>query len=265
MNDIIKRNNVKILGNGKQVVLFAHGFGGDQTAWRYVYKAFSQDYKVVLFDYVGSGNSDHSAYKPELYSSLRGFAQNILDICEALQLKDVIYVGHSVSGMIGLLAAVEKPSYFKKMVFLGPSARYLNDGGYVGGFERNDLDALFEMLDNNYLGFSKMMAPAIMGEKNSQENQDELTDSFCAADPEISKNFARVTLLSDHREKLPQLKVPSLTLQCMDDVMAPETAGQYIREHTPQNTYLEINTSGHCPHISAPEEVVKAINNYILN
>lgn len=265
MTDILKRNNVKIFGNGNQTILFAHGFGGDQTAWRYIYKNFTEDYRVILFDYVGSGNSDHSAYKPELYSSLRGFAQDILDICKELNLHDVYYVGHSVSGMIGLLAAIEEPSYFKKMVFIGPSARYLNDGDYIGGLEQSDLDALFEMLDSNYLGWSKMMAPAIMGEKNSQENQDELTDSFCAADPIISQNFAHVTLLSDTRNKLSKLKVPSLTVQCMDDVMAPESAGQYVSNHIPNNSYLEIDTSGHCPHISAPEEVIKVIKNYISN
>ena len=265
MTDIIKRNNVKIFGNGEKVILFAHGFGGDQTAWRYVFDAFTDDYKVILFDYVGTGNSDHSAYKPELYNSLRGFAQDVLDICKALQLNQVIYVGHSVSSMIGLLAALEKPEYFEKLVFLGPSARYLNDGDYIGGLERSDLDALFEMLDHNYLGFSQMMAPAIMGEKNTIEKQNELTDSFCAVDPAVSQNFARVTLLSDHRAKLPFLTVPSLTLQCMDDVMAPETAGQYIREHTPGNTYLELYTSGHCPHLSAPEAVIKAIKDYVQN
>ncbi|MEX8546972.1 MAG: alpha/beta fold hydrolase [Mucilaginibacter sp.] len=265
MTDIIKRNNVKIFGNGEKVILFAHGFGGDQTAWRYVFDAFTDDYKVILFDYVGTGNSDHSAYKPELYNSLRGFAQDVLDICKALQLNQVIYVGHSVSSMIGLLAALEKPEYFEKLVFLGPSARYLNDGDYIGGLERSDLDALFEMLDHNYLGFSQMMAPAIMGEKNTIEKQNELTDSFCAVDPAVSQNFARVTLLSDHRAKLPFLTVPSLTLQCMDDVMAPETAGQYIQKNTPGNTYLELYTSGHCPHLSSPEKVIKAIKDYIQN
>ncbi|MVN22477.1 alpha/beta fold hydrolase [Mucilaginibacter arboris] len=263
MTDILKRNNVKIFGNGKETILFAHGFGGDQKVWKYVYNAFTENYRVILFDYVGSGNSDHSAYKPELYNSLRGFAQDVLDICAALQLHQVIYVGHSVSSMIGLLAALEEPDYFQKLIFLGPSARYLNDGDYIGGLERSDLDGLFEMLDNNYLGFSQMMAPAIMGEKNSLEKQEELTESFIAADPAISQNFARVTLLSDHRHKLPFLTVPSLTVQCMDDVMAPETAGQYIHENTIGNIYLELHTSGHCPHLSAPEKVIKAIKDYI--
>jgi len=265
MTDILKRNNVKVFGTGGQTILFAHGFGGDQTAWRYVYNAFTENYRVILFDYVGSGNSEHSAYRPELYSSLKGFSQDVLDICKALQLQQVIYVGHSVSSMIGMLAAVEEPSYFKKMVFLGPSARYLNDGDYIGGLEKSDLDALFEMLDSNYLGWSRMMAPAIMGEKNPTEKQEELVDSFCAADPAISQNFARVTLLSDHRASLPALKVPSLIVQCMDDVMAPETAGQYVHKHTPGSTYLELHTSGHCPHLSAPQEVVKVIRDYVLN
>lgn len=267
MADILKKNNVKIYGSGEQTILFAHGFGGDQTAWKYVLNAFTDNYRVILFDYVGSGNSDHSYYKPELYSSLNGFAQDVLNVCAALNLHQIIYVGHSVSGMIGLLAALEKPEYFKKMVFLGPSARYLNDHdhGYIGGMDRSDLDGVFEMLDNNYLGFSRALAPAIMGEKNSVENQEELVESFSAADPAISQNFARVTLLSDNRAVLPEMTVPSLTLQCAEDVMAPETAGQYINQHTPHNTYLEIDATGHCPQISAPDTVVKAIYDYILN
>lgn len=265
MTDIIKRNNVKVFGTGEQTILFAHGFGSDQTSWKNVYNAFTKDYRVVLFDYVGTGNSDHSAYKPELYNSLSGFAQDVLDICKALQLEQVIYVGHSVSSMIGVLAAIKEPSYFKKLIFLGPSSCYLNDGDYTGGLERNDLDALFEVLDSNYLGFSRMMAPAIMGENNSVEKQEELVESFSAADPAVSQNFARVTLLSDHRNILPKLKVPSLTMQCRDDIMAPETAGQYIYQHTPGNTYLEIDATGHCPHLSAHEEVIKWIRNYILN
>ncbi len=265
MTDILKRNNVKIFGAGDQTILFAHGFGGDQTAWRYIYKTFTDRYRVILFDYVGTGNSDHSAYRPELYSSLNGFAQDVLDICEALNLHQVIYVGHSVSSMIGILAALEKPDYFKKLIFVGPSARYLNDGDYIGGLERSDLDGLFEMLDTNYLGFSRAMAPAIMGEKNLPEQQEDLVESFCASDPVVSQNFARVTLLSDHREVLPGLKVPSLTMQCRDDIMAPETAGLYINQHTPENTYLEIDASGHCPHLSTPDEVIKAIKNYIAN
>ncbi|RYE09897.1 MAG: alpha/beta hydrolase [Sphingobacteriaceae bacterium] len=267
MTDIIKRNNVKIYGQGEQTILFAHGFGGDQTSWKYVFDAFTDQYRVILFDYVGSGNSDHSQFQPESYSSLSGFAQDILKVCAALNLHQVIYVGHSVSGMIGLLAALEKPEYFKKMIFLGPSARYLNDHehDYIGGMDRSDLDAVFEMLDNNYLGFSRALAPSIMGEKTSVENQEELVESFSAADPAISQNFARVTLLSDTRAMLPKMTVPSITLQCADDMMAPETAGQYIHQHTPKNTYLEINTTGHCPHISAPDVVIKAINDYILN
>lgn len=267
MTDTIKRNNVKIYGSGEQTILFAHGFGGDQTAWKYVFNAFTEKYRVILFDYVGSGNSDHSVYRPELYSSLTGFAQDLLGVCAALNLHKVIFVGHSVSSMIGLLAALEKPEYFEKMVFIGPSARYLNDHdhNYIGGLERSDLDALFEMLDNNYLGFSRALAPAIMGEKTSAENQEELVESFSAADPSISQNFARVTLLSDNRAALPNMKVPSLTLQCMDDILAPETSGKYINEHTPGNKFLEIDATGHCPHISAPEEIIKAIKDYILN
>ena len=263
MKDVLKRNNVTIIGNGSEVMLFAHGFGCDQNAWRYILNAFTPDYKVVLFDYVGAGKSDLSAYDKVRYSTLRGYAQDILDICEALNLKDVIFVGHSVSSMVGVLAAKEKPEYFKKLVFVGPSPRYLNDEGYTGGFEREDLEKLFEIMDSNYLGWSRTLAPAIMGNSNSPALGEELANSFCATDPEIAKQFARVTFLSDNRNDLSGLKVESLTLQCSDDIIAPLQIGYYMKEHTPGNTLVLMKAKGHCPHMSAPDETINAIKSFI--
>ncbi|TKK66667.1 alpha/beta hydrolase [Ilyomonas limi] len=263
MSNLLKRNNVTVIGAGREVMLFAHGFGCDQNAWRCILDAFTSDYKVVLFDYVGAGKSDLSAYDKTRYSTLQGYAQDILDICEALNLKDVIFVGHSVSSMIGLLAAKEKPAYFKKLVFVGPSPRYLNDENYTGGFEKEDLEKLFEIMDSNYLGWSRTLAPAIMGSSNGPALGEELANSFCATDPEIAKQFARVTFLSDNRKDLSGLKVESLTLQCADDIIAPQEVGYYMKEHTPGNTLVLMKAKGHCPHMSAPGETINAIKSFI--
>jgi sigma-B regulation protein RsbQ len=263
MESIVKRNNVQIIGNGEQVLLFAHGFGCDQQSWKYIVDSFTNDYKVVLFDYVGSGKSDLTQYNSAKYSSLNGYAQDILDICEALHLKDAIFVGHSVSSMIGLLAAIKQPAYFKKLVFIGPSPRYLNDADYKGGFERADLENLFEFMDSNYLGWSSTLAPAIMGNPDRPELGEFLTGSFCSNDPDIAREFARVTFFSDNRADLGKLRVKSLTLQCSDDIIAPLQVGNYVNKHIPDNLLVVMRATGHCPHISEPEETISAIKAFI--
>jgi sigma-B regulation protein RsbQ len=214
MELIIKRNNVNVIGTGEKVMLFAHGFGCDQRSWQFVVDAFTDDHRVVLFDYVGSGGSDLTQYTSDKYGKLDGYAQDVLDICEALDLKEVIFVGHSVSSMIGMLAAIKKPEYFSKLIFIGPSPRYLNDAGYTGGFERADLESLFEFMDSNYLGWSNTMAPVIMGNADRPELGQFLTNSFCSTDPEVAREFARVTFFSDNREDLSKFNIDSLTLQC---------------------------------------------------
>ncbi|QHS55832.1 alpha/beta hydrolase [Mucilaginibacter sp. 14171R-50] len=263
MSSILKRNNVNIIGNGQQVMLFAHGFGCDQRSWQFVVDAFSDDYRVVLFDYVGSGQSDLSQYSSAKYGSLDGYAQDVLDVCEALSLQDVIFVGHSVSSMIGLLAAVQQPAYFKKLIFIGPSPRYLNDQDYTGGFERSDMESLFDFMESNYLGWSSTMAPAIMGNADRPELGAFLTSSFCATDPEVAREFARVTFFSDNRDDLTKLGVKSLTLQCSDDIIAPVAVGEFVKTHTPGNEFVMLNATGHCPHISEPQETIKAIKAFI--
>jgi len=263
MESILKRNNVQVIGDGKQVMLFAHGFGCDQQSWKFIVNSFTADYKVVLFDYVGSGKSDISQYSSAKYGKLDGYAQDVLDVCAALNLSDIIFVGHSVSAMIGLLAAVRQPEYFKKLIFIGPSPRYLNDEGYTGGFERSDLESLFEFMDSNYLGWSSAMAPAIMGNPDRPELGSFLTSSFCATDPDIAREFARVTFFSDNRVDLNKLSVESLTLQCDEDIIAPLQVGQYVTEHTPNNSIIILKATGHCPHISEPEETIKAIKSFI--
>lgn len=262
-DSILKRNNVQIIGNGRQVMLFAHGFGCDQQSWQFIVDAFTDDYKVILFDYVGAGKSDLSQYDRQKYNSLHGYARDVLDICEALDLKEVIFVGHSVSSMIGLLAAVRAPQYFKKLIFIGPSPRYLNEEGYVGGFEADDLASLFEFMDSNYLGWSSQLAPAIMGNADHPEHGAFLTNSFCMTDPEIARQFARVTFYSDNREDLAKLTVDSLTLQCSDDIIAPLAVGDYMQANTPGTTLEVLSATGHCPHISAPAETIRSIKNYL--
>jgi sigma-B regulation protein RsbQ len=263
MIDILNRNNVKVMGDKRPTMLFANGFGCDQNVWRYLIPAFKDDYRLIFFDYVGAGQSDLSAYNSARYSSLDGYALDILEIMETLQLRDTIYVGHSVSSMIGVRAAIKKPEYFSKLVFVAPSPCYINDTGYVGGMERADLDGLFTMMDSNYLGWSGMLAPLVMGNSDRPELGDELNANFCATDPDIAREFARVTFLSDNRCDLQNLRVPSLTLQCSQDILAPLEVGQYIKDNTPLNTLKVLTATGHCPHLSAPDETISAIKHYI--
>jgi sigma-B regulation protein RsbQ len=260
---VLKRNNVKVIGHGQQIILFAHGFGCDQNAWQFVVNDFTDDYKVVLFDYTGSGKSDVNQYKKEKYNQIDGYAQDLIEICNALKITKAIFVGHSVSAMIGLLAANKHPEYFSRLIFIGPSPRYLNTENYIGGFEQHDLESLFEFMDSNYLGWSAAMAPAIMGNANRPELGEFLTNSFCSTDPEIAREFARVTFFADNRADLSLCKVDSLTLQCSDDIIAPDTVGRYVNEYTPGNQLVKLKATGHCPHISEPEETVAAIKKYL--
>lgn len=260
---IARRNNVRVFGKGTQPMLFAHGFGCDQNMWRYVTPAFEEDYRIVLFDYVGAGKSDHSAYNPERYSSLQGYAQDILDICAELQLSDVILVGHSVSSMTALLAAVEAPEYFSHIIMVGPSPCYINEDGYVGGFERRDIEGLLETMEKNYIGWANFLAPNIMGHKERPELGQELVDSFCSTDPVIAGQFARATFFSDNRRDLAKLKVPSLILQCSEDIIAPVEVGHYLHQQVPGSTLKVMNATGHCPHMSEPEETIALIKDYL--
>ncbi|MBG6235516.1 sigma-B regulation protein RsbQ [Pedobacter sp. CAN_A7] len=262
-NQIIKRNNVRVIGQGRQTIMFAHGFGNDQNSFNAIVPAFENDYKIVLFDYVGSGQSDLAAYDEQRYKTLSGFAMDIVEISHALDLRDVIFIGHSVSSMIGVLAAEQEPALFQKLIFIGPSPRYINEEGYHGGIDLNDLEDLMAVMDSNYLGWSSTMAPAIVGNPDRPELGQGVTASFQAADPTIARNFAKVTFYSDYREKLPFLKVPSLTIQGQDDVITSVRVAQYVHQHTPDNQMAILNSSGHCPHLSDPDAVISAIKNFI--
>lgn len=261
--DIIKRNRVTIKGKGHQAILFAHGFGCDQNMWRYITPAFEDDYKIVLFDYVGCGKSDITAYNPERYSNLSGYAQDVLEVCDALGLEDVIFIGHSVSSMIGLLAAVDNPDIFSCMVFIGPSARYVNDGGYNGGFSREDLEGLLDVMDSNFIGWANFLAPIVMKNEDRAELTKELEESFCSTDPVITRKFAEVTFFSDNRDDLPNLTLPCLVLQCSDDALAPDEVGLYIHEKIKRSTFEKMKATGHCPHMSHPEETIELIQKFL--
>lgn len=263
-NSILSRNNVKVFGAGTQPMLFAHGFGCDQNMWRYLTPAFEKDFRIILFDYVGAGQSDKSAYQPERYATLEGYAQDVLEICEALQLQDVVFVGHSVSAMVGLLAAIEKPAYFARLVMIGPSPCYINDGKYVGGFERQDIEGLLDTMEKNYIGWANFLAPGIMGNKDRPELGEELTQSFCSTDPVIARQFAKATFFSDNRADLPKLQVPALVLQCSEDIIAPLVVGEYTAARLPQGKLRIMKATGHCPHMSSPEETIQLINEYLL-
>lgn len=263
MKNILQRNNVTVSGRGDTAMLFAHGFGCNQDAWRRITSAFADDYKLILFDYVGAGKSDISAYDKEKYSTLEGYAQDILEICDELKIKDAIFVGHSVSCMIGALASIKDPSVFKKLIFIGPSPCYVNDKQYIGGFVKDDIVTLLEIMEDDVTGWAKLMSPKVMGNSGRPELSDEIEDFFCAADPEILKHFARVTFLSDNRDDLPAIPVESITIQCSEDIIAPLEVGQYIEEHTPGNKMIIINANGHCPHMSEPGETIRAIKSVL--
>jgi sigma-B regulation protein RsbQ len=259
-----EQHNVQVVGPADgQPMVFAHGFGCDQHMWRFVVPRFADRYRVVLFDHIGAGESDLAAYDADRYASLDGYAQDVVDLCHALDLRDVVFVGHSVSATVGVLAAAKEPELFSSLVLVGPSPRYVDDEGYVGGFSRDDIEELLASLDSNYLGWSSAMAPVIMGRPDRPELGKELEESFCRTDPDIARRFARVTFLSDNRADLARVAVPTLVLQCTDDVIAPVPVGEYVRDQMPAASLVLLPTTGHCPHLSAPEATADAIETFL--
>jgi len=264
MADVLIRNNVTVAGRvDGQPIVFSHGFGCDQNMWRFVTPAFEDRYRIVLFDHVGAGHSDWKAYDRTRYASLAGYATDVLEIIRELDLSDVVFVGHSVSSMIGALAAIEDPDRFASLVMVGPSPCYIDDADYVGGFSRSDIDGLLDSLDSNYLGWSQAMAPVIMGNADRPHLGAELTASFCRTDPEIARHFARVTFLSDNRADLGRVSIPTLILQCMEDPIAPKVVGDYVHSGVPGSELVVLEATGHCPNLSAPDETVAAIQHFL--
>ena len=246
-----------------QPMLFAHGFGCDQNMWRFVAPEFADRFRVVLFDHVGAGGSDWSAFDPERYATLDGYAADVVAICRELHLEQVVFVGHSVSAMIGVLAARQAPELFSKLVLVGPSPRYIDDGEYVGGFTEQDVEELLDSLSSNYLGWSSAMAPVIMGNPERPELGEELTASFCRADPAIARSFARATFLSDNRADLAAVEIPTLVLQCTHDAIAPVAVGEFVHATMPNSTLVLLEATGHCPNLSAPEATTAAIAAFV--
>jgi sigma-B regulation protein RsbQ len=231
--------------------------------WRFVAPAFEHDHRVVLFDIVGMGGSDVTAWTPERYATLDGYAGDVLEVLGALDVHGAVFVGHSVSAMIGVLAAIREPDRFSKLVLVGPSPRYIDDDGYVGGFGTDDIEDLLASLESNYLGWSSTMAPVIMANADRPELGEELTASFCRTDPLIARAFARATFLSDNRADLARVPVPALVLQCSDDVIAPDAVGEYVAREIPDSTLVRMAAIGHCPNLSAPEETIAAIRRFL--
>ena len=261
--NILERNNVTVKGKGRQPLLFAHGYGCDQNMWRHITPAFEEKYKIILFDHIGFGNSDTTTYTKERYASLQAYANDILEICRELALQDVIFVGHSVSAMIGVLAAITEPERFSKLVLISPSPSFINDGDYTGGFTREAIDGLLDSLESDYLGWSNTIAPVIMGNPDRPELGRELAGSFCKSHEGIARDFAHLTFLSDLRQELPLVKTEALILQCSDDVIAPLSVGEYTHRHLQGSRLVILDATGHCPNLSAPAETIEAMKGFL--
>ncbi|AKM07239.1 alpha/beta fold hydrolase [Pelagerythrobacter marensis] len=261
--EVFRRNNVQISGTGARTMVFAHGFGCDQTMWKDVASAFADDFRIVLFDYVGAGQSDLSQYDSARYGSLDGYAADVVEIGRALALEDAIFVGHSVSAMIGALAGIAAPGMFSDLVMVGPSPRYIDDGDYAGGFSHDQIEELLEFLAENHLGWSTAMGPTIMGNADRPELGERLTNSFCNTDPDIAREFAGVTFFSDNRDDLARVTARTLVLQCREDVIAPQCVGEYVHQNLPNSTFVMLDATGHCPNLSAPDQVIGAIRAFV--
>lgn len=265
IQNTIMRNNVHISGKGKKTILFAPGFGCDQTVWKDIYPAFEEDYQVILFDYVGLGKSDITAFDPIKYSKLSGYVQDVLDVCATLDLKEAVFVGHSVSSMIGLLASLSKPEYFSQLIMIAPSPCYVNDPpAYYGGFEKKDLINLMEMMEKNYIGWASTFSSTLINDTANVDVAKNLEDRFCSTDPLIVTTFAKACFFTDNRQDIMKAKVPSLILQCSEDIIAPKVVGEYLQKNMPNSTIEYMNAIGHCPHMSDPDETIQFIKDYLL-
>jgi len=262
--DVNYKNNITIQGGGAATFLFSHGFGCDQNMWRHVAPAFATAGKVVLFDHVGAGRSAVEAYDSTKYGSLQGYADDVVEICGACGLKDVIFVGHSVSATIGVLAAVARPELFSQLILVCPSPCYANTDSYVGGFAEADIDELLDLMDKNHLDWSALMAPVLIGAGHGEAFESEWRDSVCRVDPTIAKEFARATFKSDHRAEFGQVQTPSLLIECSDDALAPPQVGAYLHATMPTSQRLVLEATGHCPHMTSPDEVIAAIRNFLI-
>lgn len=259
----VERNNVHQFGQGHQPMMFAHGYGCDQKMWRLITPAFEKVYKIVLFDHTGSGQSDATAYDFKKYDSLEGYAQDIIEICEELQLTNVIFVGHSVSCMMGVLAAIQRPDLFEKLILIGPSPCYINQPTYFGGFSKEDIEEMVATLESNYLGWSSHITPVIAGHPEKPEHSEELHNSFCRMNPEIAKHFAKVTFMGDNRDDLAKVTVPVQIIQSHPDIISQTEVGKFVHEQLPNSIYTEIDVPGHIPHLTDPAATIAAMRTFL--
>lgn len=263
MTDIQIRNNIKIIGNGEKTILFAHGFGCNQKMWQYLLSHFGEEYRLILFDYVGSGSSDINAYTTEKYRNLEGYKQDVFDIIDALQLQNLIFIGHSISSMIGMLAAIEEPQHFSKLIMIGPSPCYINDGNYNGGFEEKDIEELLEMMEMNFSGWASYLAPVAMDAPKDSPLTQELETAFVSVNPRIAREFAEATFYCDYRNKVKNLQVPTLIVQCSNDSIVPIEVGQFLYKQIENSELVIMDVRGHYPHISRPTETAEIIKHYL--
>lgn len=260
----MKRNNIRIIGNDDRAILFAHGFASDQTTWKWITPAFKDNYKIILLDYVGSGHSDKNAYHKQKYQTLDGYVEDIIEICDALEWKDLYFVGHSVGGMIGLLLSIKRPDIVHKLIMIGASPRYLNDEpDYIGGFERNEIDDILEMMEMNFSGWASYLAPVALPVSEGADKTKLVESHFQSNDPNLTYDFLQSTLLSDYRDKLSQVTVPTVILQCSNDSFVPIEAAKYMNRHIPKSQLHVLSAKGHYPHISHPEETIRALERHL--
>lgn len=260
---VVERNSIKVIGEGTKTMMFAHGFGCDQNMWRFVTPAFENEFKIILFDLMGSGNSDTSKYDFEKYNTLHGYANDIIEICDTLHLENVTFVGHSVSAMIGALVDIKRPKLLENLIMVSPSPCYINKDEYIGGFTVNDINELMESLEANYLGWSSAITPVIMSNADRPELSQELENSFCRNDPKIAQHFAKVTFLGDYRKEVNHISADTLIMQCSADVIAPIEVGKYLHENIENSTISIMKATGHCPNLSAPNETIQVIKNFL--
>ena len=260
----VERNNVIVTGgDAARPMIFAHGFGCSHETWRDVAPRFIDSHRVITFDQVGAGASNLAAYDRGKYDSLHGYADDLIEIIDELDLTDVVYVGHSVSCMIGVLASIRRPELFGALILVGSSPRFVDAEGYTGGFSEADIEALLDSLDANYLGWSAQMAPAIAGNAERPEVGERLVESFCSIEPQIASQFARVTFLSDSRDDLPKVTTPTLVLQSSDDILAPLPVGHYVHEHIRGSRLVVMTSRGHMPNLSNPDQLVREIRDFL--
>ncbi len=255
----VERHHARVAGTGAKTLVFSHGFGCDKTIWRFVAPAFEDRYRTLVFDHAGNGESV-DAWDPARHASLAGYAQDLLEVLDDAGLEEVVCVGHSIGSIIMMLAAIAQPHRFSKLFFLCPSPRFLNDPpDYRGGFERGDLEGLFQLMESNHFGWAQFLAPLAIGEQNPVALTREFEQSLRALEPRIAQHFARLVFHVDVRDRLQDVRSPSVIVQCQADSIVPVEVGRWMHRHLNGSELLELEASGHCPHVSHANDVIAII------